>query len=150
MARHDEIPVSNNFQWKQFRADSNVDNYDVQLYVTDPKDDPLASKMNIAGKIYRGVVETYDGNYIHQDYERQGIKQSEAKVDGYHHYGATKQMYSRDQICSYGLRMTHSRFNSSSFITFKEKQRVMSGFQLDMTFQILWPSQECRNYQCRN
>ena len=58
-------------------------------YVIDPANDPMASLQYRDRKTYKGVEEVYDGSYLHQDYERP-FKQSEAKVDGMHHYNATK------------------------------------------------------------
>ena len=74
-----------------------MDNYDVQYYVKDPKVDSLSNLMLRDRKTFRGVVETYDGSYTHQSYQerKDRFKPSQAKVDGFHHYEATKEMYER-------------------------------------------------------
>ena len=46
--------------------------------------------------------------------------------------------------------MTKPQYTSSSFVTFSAKQRIMYGFQMDMTFQLQFMSQQCDNYQCRS
>lgn len=90
----DETPEQANFEYVQWRTDPNLDNYDVQFYVIDPAFDPMAAVTEWDRKTHVGVIEVYDGNYLHQDRveypRRQQFKRSEAKVDGHHHYEATR------------------------------------------------------------
>ena len=59
------MPVQSNFLYSQLRKDPNIDNYDVELYVTDPNNDPLADSRARDMKTFYGVQESYDGTYIH-------------------------------------------------------------------------------------
>lgn len=38
-----EAPAHSNFLYEQYRVDPNIDNYDVELFVVDPTNDPLAA-----------------------------------------------------------------------------------------------------------
>ncbi|CDW82801.1 UNKNOWN [Stylonychia lemnae] len=66
-----------------------------------------------------------------------------------HHYKATKQFYSRDQLCHFTLRLTKNQANSKGSLTVKQKQQIAYGFETEFTVQILHPSKECVSTICR-
>ena len=89
--RESDIPVTSNFEYTQRRKDPNINNYDVEYYVPDPTNDPLSSLIGKDLQTRRGVVEQFDGTYMHQNYPH-----AKFPVDGQHHYTATKQNYERN------------------------------------------------------
>jgi hypothetical protein len=109
VALDNDVPVNDNYDFYQMRVDPNEDNYDVNLFVKHPREDPFAGESSKDTKTMMGVMETYDGTYLH-------------KEEGEHHYNATKKLNSRNQNCTFGLRMTKPNYTSSSFLTFTAKQ----------------------------